>query len=200
MNENLMVYTDAPVVDHAVRKYRGDVATGYDTKRQNSPKWMAEDRIIKEMLCSVKSGAKVLDCPVGTGRFIPHYEARNFRVLGLDVSEDMLCEASGKITNSSLVRLDVGDIRDLRLPANSVDVSLMIRLTRWLLPDDCISALHNLQRVTKDRIIFTARVRNHAHARSYDLIEFALDGWEITKDEPAGEEDYRVIQLRRVAA
>ena len=44
----------------------------------------------------------------------------------------------------------------------------------------------------------TARVANHEHARGYDLITGALDGWRIHRDEAGAEPDYRIIELRPV--
>jgi hypothetical protein len=50
--------------------------------------------------------------------------------------------------------------------------------------------------VARKAVWFTARVRNHPRARSYDLIrQSLLPGWDIGRDEPADGEDYRVIEL-----
>ena len=53
------------------RKYHGAVAQGYDAKRESSPKWQVEQQIVEGMLDGLLEGDWVLDCPVGTGRFIP---------------------------------------------------------------------------------------------------------------------------------
>jgi hypothetical protein len=56
-----------------------------------------------------------------------------------------------------------------------------------------------MQRVARKRIIFTARVRDHPHARSYDMINGLLNGWKITRDEGLPDDDaYRVIMLEPV--
>lgn len=177
-------------------KYHGNVATGYDAKRDESPKWRAEQEIIEGWLSAYPEGTKVIDCPVGTGRFIPYCEGKGFKYLGIDVSTDMLDQAAQKITkrDGSIV-LAQGSVLQLPIKPKSVDVAMMIRLTRWLTPEECVRALQELQRVATKAVIFTARVRNHPHARGYDLIRSALDGWHITGDEPADGEDYRVIML-----
>ena len=187
------------------RKYTGDVAAGYDKKREESPKWKEEDRIIKEYLEDVPLGHWVLDCPVGTGRFIPFYEEKGFLIRAVDISEQMLHQATRKVTNQEKYYPSLGDVRDLKFKAKSSNVSLMIRLTRWLMeegPEHVVAALKELQRVTSEKIIFTARVADHPFAVPYELIEGALDGWEITKDEGLkpvddwpGDENYRVIML-----
>jgi ubiquinone/menaquinone biosynthesis C-methylase UbiE len=186
------------------RKYYDQVATGYDKKRQDSPKWQEEQRIIEEMMGTLKTGSTVLDCPVGTGRFIPYAELRKFNYLGVDISDHMLAEASKKIGNpeETLVELAQGSI--LEAPADklkdSFDCSLMIRMTRWLSPDECMTAMHNLMDVTKDtgRIIFTYR-EDGPHARPSEMwLEiFANTGWNFYKNEHAHEHSYRVAQLRK---
>ena len=194
---------EAVMAEHALRKYHGAVATGYDAKREESPKWHAEQAIITDMLSDIPSGDWILDCPVGTGRFIPVYEERGFCVQAVDVSVDMMKEAIAKVTKpGNWINFTQADIRTINLWPQSVDVSLMVRLTRWLSPDDCIVALRQLQRVTRKRIIFTARVRHRRPdlVRGYDMINAALEGWDIARDEQTGDDpDLRVIALEPAA-
>jgi ubiquinone/menaquinone biosynthesis C-methylase UbiE len=91
-----------------------------------------------------------------------------------------------------------GDVREIGLPDKSVDAAVMCRLSRWLSPEDCQAAMRQLQRVTTKRIIWTARVANHVHARSVDLFEQALDGWRITRNEAGSDIDYRVMMAEPV--
>lgn len=181
---------------HAARKYTGAVAAGYDAKREQSPKWKDEDRIVRDMLKDIKPGDWVLDVPVGTGRFIPYYEERKFQVLGLDISGDMLMQSAAKVTDQTRVRLAEGDARQIERFDKSVDAAVMVRLTRWLSREDRKRALGELQRVARKKVIFTARVANHPHAYPYTDIAEALNGWRIARDEAvAGDENYRVICL-----
>lgn len=191
-------------------KYYGQVATGYEERRNKDPKWVLEQNIIEGMLRDLPAGTKVLDVPCGTGRFFEFYAKRQFLFLGLDKSQDMLKEAQDKLSylnqfnpvSFQLLQADVRKVDELILSQGNEkscpDVSLMVRLTRWLSPEDCVKALRALQAVTKDRIIFTARVRNHPFARTYELIESSLDGWYIYDDQPGVDMDYRIIQLRRL--
>lgn len=177
-------------------KYVGAVAQGYDAKREDSPKWIAEQAIIESMLDGIPAGDWVLDIPVGTGRFLKAYAERGFQVWAADLSEDMLREAIDKAERMGLtnVRFVQGDIRNLSgLRDKSVDVSVMCRLTRWLSPEDCTKAMQELARVTRKRIIFTARVANHPYARPLSL--FSVDGWWIVRDEAGYEEDYRIVAM-----
>ena len=156
-----------------------------------------------DMLADVPFGSRILDCPCGTGRFIPLYEnptpdgPPRFIATLVDLSEDMLAQARPK-TATPAITFQIGDILNLGMKDDSFDVALMVRLTRWLSPEDCVRALRELQRLALKRIIFTARVRNSSHVRGYDLIASALSGWDIARDEQIGDDrDYRMICLEK---
>jgi ubiquinone/menaquinone biosynthesis C-methylase UbiE len=177
-------------------KYHGAIAQGYDKKREESPKWKIEQQVIEKYLDDLPSGDWVVDCPCGTGRFIPYAQRRGLIYLGVDKSEDMLRQAHLKVTDQMRARFAVADVRALPLNDKQVDAALMIRLTRWLSPPDCVLALRELQRVARKKIISTWRVANHPHARSYDLIKSALtDGWVIARDSQGVDPDYRIIEI-----
>lgn len=201
-------------------KYHGAVAAGYNAKREDAPKWKVEQGIIEGMLDDLPSGSKVLDCPVGTGRFLPFYVAKGFEFIGADISGDMLIQAARRMgandediktwVNASKQAREVqpvaiatgnlvqGDCRQIGLPDKSVDAAVACRITRWLSPDDCVKMMKELQRVTRHRIIWTARIANHPHARTIELFEGALDGWAITHNEVGADMDYRILQARPV--
>ena len=109
----------------------------------------------------------------------------------------MLRVASDKVGDAQNITLLTGDILKLNMLGDkSFDVAVMVRLTRWLSPEDCTKAIHELARVTRKRIIFTTRLRHATHpelARPYEL--FAVDGWRIARDEAADGEDYRVVMM-----
>jgi ubiquinone/menaquinone biosynthesis C-methylase UbiE len=175
-------------------KYVGAVASGYNAKREDSDKWRIEQRVVEDMLSDLPSGSWVLDVPCGTGRFFPFYASKGFLVKALDLSEDMLRKAA-EVMQDNIRLARVGDARETGLEDKSVDAAVMVRLTRWLSPEGCVKALKEMQRVARKRIVFTARVRNHAHARPYGLIASALDGWKIARDEAGADMDYRIIEL-----
>lgn len=178
-------------------KYHGPIAQGYDAKREQSPKWVIEQNHIEDMLSDLPKGSWVVDVPCGTGRFFKFYHDKGLLFHGVDKSMDMLKEAAQKVIDPQKARLCQADVRNLGfLYDKSVDAAVMCRLTRWLSPNDCVRALKELQRVSRQKIISTWRVRNHPHARSYALIESALDGWKIHRDETGSDLDYRIIELR----
>jgi ubiquinone/menaquinone biosynthesis C-methylase UbiE len=179
-------------------KYHGAVADGYDAKREQSPKWTIEQAHIEDMLQDLEKGDWVLDAPCGTGRFIPAARKKGLIYLGVDRSQDMIRQAMQKMTDPSSTMFTVGDVRQLPRADKSVDAVISCRISRWLEPADCQKMLRESQRVARKKIISTWRVRNHPHARSYELIQGALDGWKIHRDEAGSDLDYRIIELRPV--
>ena len=202
MTHHLMQYLDTPkpqaqAPQQGAGKYHGAVAKGYDAKRVKDDKWVCEQRIIEDMLSDLPPDSIILDCPVGTGRFIPFYQDKGFQILGMDLQEDMLREAARKADpKRARGELRIGDVRATGLEDKSVDVAVNCRISRWLSPDDCVKMLKEMQRVARQRIILTARVANHPHARSIELIESALSGWRIHRNEAGYVLDYRIIELR----
>lgn len=203
INTGLEVLKDGRIVkkkeEGGARKYTGNVATGYDEKREKSAKWIEENEIIHKLLEPIPDGSWVLDAPIGTGRFLAHYAERGFLVNGLDLSEDMLKIAHDKAPENITLNLFKGSVTDLEgLLDKCVDVTVMVRVSRWLSPDEFIQALLEAGRVTRKRIITTARVRNHPHARTHAMINAALVklGWEIREENPLpSDPDYVAFAL-----
>lgn len=222
-----MQYIDAPrapqnTPSHGADKYHGDVSRGYDAKRENTPKWTVEQRIIEDMLAELPKGSTVLDIPVGTGRFLQAYKRLGLKFIGADISGDQLIQSALKLVSEDQVEnwvtqsnaantilplrigqdnvLVQGSILEIGLDDKSVDAAVMCRITRWIIgehgPVGIQRMLREAQRVCRDRFILTARVANHKWAVSQDLIESALDGWKITANVAGYETDYRILQVR----
>ena len=100
MNE-LMEYLPTPV-KHGAGKYHGAIAEGYDAKRENTPKWIIEQKFIEDMLSTLIEGSWILDIPCGTGRFFKFYQERKHIVRALDMSQDMLNEARLKVAEENI--------------------------------------------------------------------------------------------------
>jgi ubiquinone/menaquinone biosynthesis C-methylase UbiE len=194
-------------------KYTGGVATGYDAKREDSPKWQTEQRIIEQMLSDLPHGSWILDAPSGTGRFIEFCRDRGFIYRGLDISEDMIAQAAAKVGNQSPIarltksngevveapQLSIarGNVLNSGVPDKSVDAVLNIRITRWLSPAECQQMFREMQRIARDRIILTARVCNHPHARPLEIFQAAMgDDWMLERSEAGHEKEYRIFLFR----
>lgn len=196
MSDLYMAYIPTQQQSEGARKYVGPVAQGYDEKREKSEKWTVEQNVIEGMLDDLPTGHWVLDVPCGTGRFFDFYHKKGFCFRAVDASADMLVIAANKVADPMKAHLRQGDIRALPIDDKSVDASVMCRLTRWLSPEDCQVALKELQRVTRDRIIVTARM-DGPHARPVDIFLNALeDDWEMAENAEGYCPEYRILQFR----
>jgi hypothetical protein len=91
-------------------RYDRQAATVYEEVRRDQ-KWDLEERVFDELYERVRPRT-VLDCPVGTGRFIDRYARDGVRALGVDLSDHMLAEAARKIPAGADIRLVKGDVLD----------------------------------------------------------------------------------------
>lgn len=143
-------------------KYWGTAAKNYESGRQNSAHWRREQKVVAQLIeqTGVGSESRILDVPVGTGRFFPYYKALGCRAVGIDASPDMITQAKAKATELELdsVELKIGDITDLSLSSNSVDVSLCIRLLNWFDFSLFQQALRELRRVSSEYVIAGIRL------------------------------------------
>ena len=141
--------------------YFGDVATQYDAKRAGS-KWQGEQEAVRGLLGRLRETLgdySLLDIPVGTGRFLEFYREFGVAATGLDVSGDMLAEAEKKASALACpIRLELGNVLDLRARAGGFDVALCIRLANWLDADCLAKALVELSRTARRFVVFGVRV------------------------------------------
>jgi ubiquinone/menaquinone biosynthesis C-methylase UbiE len=178
-------------------RYRGVIASEYEQRRSQKPKWKAETAVITDMLKDKPAGTEVLDIPVGTGRFLPLYDELGFDMIGMDINEEMLAEARKK----GMHDLRCGDILNIDLPDDSVDLALAIRIVNLIRPPDMQRALRELQRVSRFEVIFNVRTGDvrpgHFHdPQNIEDIEAALlPGWYIAENREIHEPDFRMIRL-----
>lgn len=180
------------------KKYFGNVASGYEARRASQTKWQREQAIVADWLARHPAGTRILDCPVGTGRFLPLYALHGFEVLGVDISTDMLRQAEAKGPVES-VTLRQGSIFDLGEPDASFDVALAIRIVNLIDRADMQRALRELQRVTRAQIIFNLREGEPGRYRNphpLSAVSEALAGsWRIAENVEIHEADFRMIRL-----
>lgn len=143
-------------------KYTGAAAQQYEAWRSDSAHWKREQKLVRSLLASAgaEDGSVILDVPVGTGRFLPFYEAKACTTLGVDASPDMLAEARARAAEIEYddVTLQQGNILDLDLADDRADVSVCIRMMNWLDAGRFRQALDELRRVTRRRIIVGVRM------------------------------------------
>lgn len=179
-------------------RYLGRNATLYESKRQRSAKWLGEDLKVKKFLTRDLRGSSILDIPCGTGRFFPFYQSRHFKFIGMDISPDMVGQASQKTTYTDQAR--IGNIFDIDI-CTVFDVVVCVRFLNLIKANDLKQAFSEMQRVGR-RIIFTLRTKHNKPTGHYhsphpiSLIEKSLSkGWKITRNERVHERDYRMIEV-----
>lgn len=164
---------------HSQHEYQGDEARSYEQKRTSDDKWQREQEAVESLLGQVASASSVvLDVPVGTGRFLPLYEALGCRAIGLDISPDMLEQARGRVGSTDRLSLAVADITALDMPDDEVDVALCVRFTNLVPLDTVEQAVRELARVSKGHVVLGVRThsRHGALRRTARRVRDLLSG------------------------
>ncbi|MCF7837070.1 MAG: class I SAM-dependent methyltransferase [Candidatus Marinimicrobia bacterium] len=125
------------------KRYQGPVAATYDSQRSTSPRWRNENAAFDHFLDCVKP-AVILDCPFGTGRWIPAYDRIQATVHGVDISADMLQQAGAKRPRTAGYTLTVGSIFDYDFSAIQADLAVCVRFLNWVPFDKAMQAVSRL--------------------------------------------------------
>jgi len=140
------------------KRYLGNVALRYDQERIKLKKFTAEQTLVKHLLEKMPNQSKIIDIPVGTGRFIELYKRLNFSPVGLDVSADMLNIAIEKAKSLNFTMpLKEGNILNIESEDNSFDIALSICFFNWVSIENATKALAELKRVSRRYIIISVR-------------------------------------------
>ncbi|RIX41255.1 MAG: class I SAM-dependent methyltransferase, partial [Rhodocyclales bacterium GT-UBC] len=140
------------------KKYGKEEASSYEEEREKEDHWWQEDQYVADYFRS-NQPSEILDAPVGTGRFFHHYINAE-KIIGIDISEQMLAESTKKLLNQHLknISLQHADILKLDFLDNQFDLTICWRFAH-LVPEELLgSALLELGRVTKGTILLQAYV------------------------------------------
>ena len=80
-------------------------------------------------MANIPVGAKVLDVGSGTGVLLPYLHAAvgaQGKITAVDFSEKMLAKAQEKFANLGNVDFIVGDVLEMNIPAESIDVVICL--------------------------------------------------------------------------
>jgi len=142
--------------DRLTKRYTGTVASTYNRSRSGSERWRKEHAEVRSMLQEY-SGATVLDLPVGTGRFVSLYQELRCNYIGVDISDDMLREASAeaarvghqpdKLVASDAVTMDPADF--------AADVAVAVRFFNWLSAEAAAKAFANIAASSRQALILS---------------------------------------------
>ncbi|MCC5986047.1 MAG: class I SAM-dependent methyltransferase [Pararhodobacter sp.] len=135
--------------------YYGDIAEYYDAERETKLRWQREQAAVSALLERLPQGLRVLDVPVGTGRFMEFYIQRGDRVCGLDASTSMLERARARAGNEAQgIELVEGDATALNFADGSFDLVVSVRFLRHILPfAQAKQALTEMARVCRGHAI-----------------------------------------------
>lgn len=151
--------------------YRGQKALSYEADRIGDPQWDLEHRTVAGYLNRVQP-SRVLDVPVGTGRFLPLYAERDCKVIGIDVSDDMLEQAKARAAGSSMTaRLEIGDVTNLDFPDASFDLVICVRLLNLLDFDTYQKAIAELARVALGHLVLGLRLKRPPFRRGDNFLD-----------------------------
>jgi ubiquinone/menaquinone biosynthesis C-methylase UbiE len=140
-------------------------AEQYDQKRFSTIsgklfQW-AERKVLDRIVEQVSPGSLVMDAPCGTGRLLPLYLAKGYRILGVDISGEMMTVARRRAApwsrNASFSRMDFVQIP---LRDGSVDAVFSIRFLPHFPPEERIRILREFRRVTRKRVVISLSLSN----------------------------------------
>jgi ubiquinone/menaquinone biosynthesis C-methylase UbiE len=184
--------------DKTKTKYRGRMAENYEAKRMKQQRWDLENQIVTAML-HLKKG-KLLDVPVGTGRFLEHCYGQGFSIVGIDSSLEMLTLAEAK---GVPCKLEAGDATALKYKDKTFDHTICIRFLDLIDEEAMQKVVKELCRVTKHTVIATIRFGETYVAKSntatHDKKKFRSlvkrRGWTIAEEYPIFKQGWNVIRL-----
>jgi len=131
--------------------FAGKLAQNYD-KWYESPYGRYADKLEKELflkLVDFEKGQSLLDVGCGTGHFSFWFHDLGFKVVGMDISTEMLKVARSKIKNEK-IRFIQADAYDLPFPDNSFDLVVFITTLEFLSQPE--RALCEAFRVSREKI------------------------------------------------
>lgn len=134
--------------------YRGDVALNYERDRINEPVWLREQTWMEQWAKIIPAGARVLDAPTGTGRFVGIFRERGAKIHAVDVSEDMLAELRRRhLPDGDSLVVERGDAESLPYPAAMFDWVICWRLFHLLPAASAERVVREFARVCRGRIV-----------------------------------------------
>lgn len=151
---------DLPSLDNAQQFYQERVAGAYDAQRTHKTKWRLEHAHLKSTLMRIRG--KVLDVPVGTGRFLQLYKDLGLSAVGVDYNPAMLAQA--RIKHPDAV-LEQGDVTTLRYPDSTFDAVVCVRLLHLIAPAELPLVMKELFRVSCHHVVVTVHLASHPYVR-----------------------------------
>jgi len=141
-------------------KYDKQVADSYEETRCNERHWQMEDRFVKRYFQKNRV-EKLLDIPIGTGRFLKYYDCAE-SVVGVDISESMIEKCREKLLSNIFknpILLEKGDVFNLQFDDLEFDCVIVFRLFHLMSEEAVKVAIKELCRVSSKDIIVQSYVQ-----------------------------------------
>ena len=148
--------------------YYGQVVADYDAVRMRNPVWEREQAAVADMV----TRGPVLDCPVGTGRFLGIYDAKGLYCVGVDASDEMLAAAKAKHPDADLRQ---GSILALPFADKAFGTVVCSRMLNWFEPADMARAMAEIRRAAHE-VVVSIRIGTPGTAhgnRTHSAADFA---------------------------
>ncbi len=154
---------------------RKDVVASYDLIRFTGIKGrfidLLEKRALRKALKGILPGSRTLDLPVGTGRMMRLLLAEGFRVVGADISSEMLKRTIiGQDNSEHSLYLVQADSELLPFKTGSFDYVVSFRFFPHLPPDIRKNILAEMIRVSRKGIIANYYLKNNNFLWCFDRI------------------------------
>jgi len=169
-------------------RYTNQGARDYDARREGSKRFRNEEAAFAAFFDRVKPGS-VVDCPFGTGRWLPFYQGIKGPIIGVDLSEDMLRAARQKVEGGpsidlTLICSSVFDYDFRELSADPPDVLVCTRFVNWVSAPMMRAAISNLSASGAKWAVIGASVRPSGLSslrRMVMKLRLALQNWRAAR-------------------
>ena len=145
----------------------------YDADRRSSRDAELDEIAEKELIAFIdpKIDDRVLDAGCGTGVDLSRLSPRVDSLVGIDYSEQMIRRAQKRLLAEQIsnAKVQVGMITRTEFESNSFDRILCVSVMQYLNDDDCISALREFVRLSKDGATIILHVKNLASIYLFSL-------------------------------
>jgi len=143
-------------------RYYGKTASDYEKIRKEQPWWGVEQQEMQNLLDKLPKDLSVVDIPFGTGRFVPYYLERGYKVFGLDASNEMLDAAQAALGDEQYDQCEttVGFSTDLPFEDGQFDLLVSTRFLRDIITfKDAKTTMAEFDRVTSRYAIIQLGVK-----------------------------------------
>ena len=186
-----------------------EIAAGYEDKRFRTWRGRLAHHTESQALASMvdryfEPNGAVLDLPCGTGRLLQVFAERGYRLIGADVSAEMVHVARRRFAGNSLFSFCQADAESLAFADDSFDYLTSFRLMCHLPHDVRRSVLGEMVRVTHRVLVINYhfdvitplsvfnRVFRNQFSSPYPMLE-----WDLTSDLEGL--DVELCEIRRLS-